>query len=378
MTAELSAWLTELGEAQPAIAAEVGAALVAVLECAEPAELGLAGRPTRPDPRETVEHGYQRLLMALQAIRQRSARVTDALTAAEQQLSARRAEGADPAEIGTLEAELAAARQSQERLTRRHQQLQHEVDAFRAAKETAKATYTAADAQLRIADALADMSEGDEATAPFHEFAAETASTAENVRLRKAARTAEARLRQLAGQSRVVDAPVAGLLELRADPLGTDTRILFVVEPADTVTLLAVLDGPDAVGQYGAEAVRLAGELLTEIREQGWPDDLDSAEIADADEFLARYFRPDEGSIGRRAALLASIVPLTRRREQQGLSITELAARSGLPAERVAAIEERGLRTAAVHEAVALARVLGGLISVPAEDSGAYAARIFR
>jgi phage shock protein A len=289
MTAELSDWLTELGEAQPAIAAEVVAMLVAVLECAEPAELGLAGRPARPDPRETVDHGYQQLLMDLQAIRQRSARVTDALTAAEQQLSARRAEGAGPAEIGTLAAELAAARQSAERLTRRHQQLQHEVDAFRAAKETAKATYTAAEAQVRVAEALADMSEFDEAEASSDkEFAAAAAAAADSVRLLEAVRAAGARLRQLAGQSQVADAPVAGLLELRADPLGTDTRILFAVEPADTVTLLAVLDGPDAVGQYGAQAVRLAGELLTEIREQGWPDDLDSAEIADADEFLAR------------------------------------------------------------------------------------------
>ena len=97
------------------------------------------------------------------------------------------------------------------------------------------------------------------------------------------------------------DEITAGLLELRADPLGTDARILLAVEPADTVTLLAVLDGSAAVSEHRHLAISLAGELLTELRATGWPRDQDSADgpgsghsakltFADAGAFLATYF----------------------------------------------------------------------------------------
>jgi phage shock protein A len=366
MTAELSDWLTELGESQPPVAAEVGAALVALLESAEPAELAVVGEPTKPDPRETVDQLSQQLLGDLQLIRRGVAAAASDRRTAELRLAARRAEQADPAELDALEAILTAARRREEQLARRSQRLQHEVDVFRTARETAKATYTAAEAQLRIAEALADLSEFDEAvTTSFLEFAAEAASAAESVRLREAVRAAETRLKKLAGQPDETTEPVPGLLELRADPLGTDIRVLFAVEPADTVTLLAVLEGPQAIGEHGAEALRLASEMLTEIREHGWPADVDSAELADPDAFLARYFPADDVGISRRAAVLASIVPLSRLRGDEGLSVSEVAARSGLPADRIVAIEDHGLRTARVHEAVALARALGARLDLP-------------
>ena len=45
----------------------------------------------------------------------------------------------------------------------------------------------------------------------------------------------------------------------------------MAVEPADTVTLLAVLDGEDAITEHRAQAIELAGDLLTDIRAGDWP-----------------------------------------------------------------------------------------------------------
>jgi nucleotide-binding universal stress UspA family protein len=87
--------------------------------------------------------------------------------------------------------------------------------------------------------------------------------------------------------------PAAGLLELRADPLGSDIRILFAVEPANTVTLLAVLEDPEAVSEHGDEAIRLASDLLAEIREAGWPADVEEVTLENSGAFLARFFPPD-------------------------------------------------------------------------------------
>lgn len=349
MSAELSDWLAELGESQQATAAEVGAALVALLDRAEPADLAWVGQPRQPDPRQAVDYGYQQILADLQVVRHGVAAAVSARKAAELRVSARRAGGAGPGELGLLEADLAAAGQRQEQLSRQSERLQHQADAFRAAKETAKATYTAAEAQLRVAEALADVAEIDDA-----------AAVSDSAELREAVGAAEARLRKLAGQPEAASAPAPGLLELRADPFGTDIRILFAVEPADTVTLLAVLEGPEAVGQHGDEAVGLAGALLTGIREQGWPADVDAVVLPDPRAFLARY-----GSVARRAALLAGTVPLARLREDRGLTVSEVAARSGLPADRILAIEEHGLRVARIHEAVALARALGARLDLP-------------
>jgi len=367
MTAELSDWLAELGEAQPPVAGEVGAALAALLECENPADLCGVSRPAQaaPDPRERVDDAYRGLLAELQLIRRRVADAASARHSAELELSARRTGGADPAELGALEADLAAASQREERLARQSELLQGQVDAFRTARETAKATYTAAEAQLRVADAMADLAEFDEAaTVPDTEFAGAAAAAAESVRLRAAVRAAEARLQELAGQPEA-SAPAPGLLELRADPLGTDIRILFAVEPAGTVTLFAVLEGREAIGEHGTEALNLASEFLTEIRDHGWPDDVDTVVLADPDAFLTRYFAADDGGIARRAAVLASMLPLSRLREEQGLSVAEVAARSGVPADRIAAIEQHGLRAARVHEAVALARALGARLELP-------------
>ena len=307
MTAELGDWLTDLSESEPATAAEVGAAVVAVLDAAEPSSLATLGKLTTPysdDPRETADYLYQQMLEELQQFRRGVSDVATARKRAELRLGKQRGAGAEGAETARLEQSLSASRQREERLTEQSQRLQWQVDAFRAAKEYAKAMYTVAETQLRTAGAMAALEGG--------------GSGADTAQLAAALKDARERMERVAAQGtqtlHTLRAPRdqadgdADLLELRADPLGSEIRILLAVEPADTVTLLAVLEGPDAAREHGVDAVSLASDLLTEIHEDGWPADIDEVALADADAFVARYFPADDGSIRRRAGVLASPV----------------------------------------------------------------------
>jgi hypothetical protein len=393
MTAELGAWLTELGDSEPATAAEVGAALIAVLEAADPPGLAIVEPSTQSaDPRETADYAYRQLLESLQRVRRRVADVATTRKRLSLRLHDRRGAGADAAEIAELERDLVAAQQGEEVLTEQSQRLQRQVDAFRTATESAKAIYTVAEARLRIAEAL--EAAGDE---PDDDLDQLRENLREAERKLSAARSGAAvgviRQPQPSVQAgtehpaapephssaqplaqrpmppspqQPAAVPAPGLLELRADPLGSDIRILFALEPAGTATLLAVLEGPEALSEHGLEAIRLSSKLLTEIRDGGWPNDIDEVVLGDAGAFLARFFPANDGSIIRRASVLAETRPLSKLRADLQLTIGDVAARSGIEADRVAAIERDGLRAAEVHEAVALARALGARLELPA------------
>src|SRR5215469_6930427 len=110
MTTELADWLTELGESEPATAAGVGAALVAVLDAAEPSGLAIIGNLTTPysrDPRETADHLYQQMLEELQHLRRRVAELATPRKRAEVRFREQRDPAADPAEVAELEHERA-------------------------------------------------------------------------------------------------------------------------------------------------------------------------------------------------------------------------------------------------------------------------------
>jgi phage shock protein A len=395
MTAELRDWLAELGESEPLTAAEVGAALVAVLRSAEPSGLAIVGEPgpaavrVVDDPRAAVDYAYQQRLDQLQHARREVADAATARRAAELALSTQQAAGADPAVIATLAERQAAAQLREDAFARQSHRLQIDVDTFRVARETAKARYTAAEASVRIAETI--EAAGGEADPDLAQRLRDLRAAEERLRaLRYPGETRSVIRHQPhgTGAGRPAGAeqpeppppapprrpePVSGLLELRADRLGSDIRILLAEEPADTVTLLAVLEGPEAVTEHGARATTLAGELLTEIRDDGWPADIDEVVLTDPDEFVAGFFpAADADGIARRADVLAAVTPLARLRADRHLTLEEVATRSGLPAHRVAAIERDGVRVARVHEAVALARALGARLELPG-DSGPVA-----
>ena len=275
MTAEIGDWLAELSESDVARAAGIAAAVIAVMESADPSSLPIVG--DADDPAAAANRAYQRLLEQLQQLRRRCADIATARKRAELRLQAEQEAGADPAVIAELQHALVGARKRENRLMQRSQQLQLDVDAFRTARETARAMNTAAEASRLVAEMLA---------------ATEHGSGVERSAFTEPARAAEEMLRTLAGRAGITTEPAPGLLELRADPLASDTRILFALEPADTVTLLAVLDGHEAISEHRDEAVRLAGELLAEIRADGWPADVGEVATSDARAFLARFFSP--------------------------------------------------------------------------------------
>jgi len=297
MSAELGDWLADLRASEPATAAEVGGALVSLMIADDPSGLPTVreSRSQGRDPREAADSAYQSLLEALQKLRRQVARAaTDRKHWADRVEDA--AAAGRPADVlAQLRQRLDEAEKSERTVTERSQRLQRDVDSCRTAKETAKAMYTAAEASLRIRDAM--EATGDEVADDDLADLNQSLGAAE-ARINAVAEQAARILRELYGERQppATIEPAAGLLELRADPLGHDIRVLMALEPAGTVTLLAVLEGPDAVAEHGAQAIELADQLLSDIRAGDWPpaDARRHADVemtfADPATFLARFF----------------------------------------------------------------------------------------
>jgi phage shock protein A len=395
MSAELGDWLAELCTSEPASAAEVAAALVSVMTADDPTVLTLVGAPAvdQIDPREELDELYQSVLEALQEVRRQAADAAWARAGAERLLAELDSEPQpDPAVQAWLRRARDKAKREEAGVTKRRERLQAEVDRFRTAKETAKAMYTAAEASLRIHDVVETVAAE---TVTVHRLVEPGDRPAQSedddlAELNRALEAAEANLQAVAteayqtlrsltveagqrpGHARSSTQPLAGLLELRADPLGRDVRLLLALQPADTVTLLAVLDGEDAIAEHQAQAIELAGGLLTDIRAGAWPpDDAISPgdrEVAFADSatFLARFFPSDSDVIAERADALSAAQTLAGLRSSNGMSLSDLAGETGISEERLRFIEDGGLRAAEVQEAAAYVRALGGRLTLTA------------
>jgi phage shock protein A len=138
------------------------------------------------DPRETLDYSYQkqlellqkvrrgvadvatsrkRLELQLQQLQQQSAKYEDqgrkALSLGREDLAreALTRRGSLTQQINDLEVQYQQLQGEEEKLTLASQRLQAKVDAFRTRKETIKATYTAAQAQTRIAESFSGISE---------------------------------------------------------------------------------------------------------------------------------------------------------------------------------------------------------------------------
>ncbi len=138
------------------------------------------------DPRETLDYSYQRQLELLTKVRRGVADVATSRKRVELQINqlelqsgklqdqgrkalaggredlAREAltrRSGVQGQIGDLRAQYASLQAEEEKLTIASQRLQAKVDAFRTRKETIKATYTAAEAQTRIGEAVSGISE---------------------------------------------------------------------------------------------------------------------------------------------------------------------------------------------------------------------------
>lgn len=392
--AQLGDWLAGLRESGPATATEVGASLAALMAAEQvpcPPLAVPAGTDDEPsgdaDPRELVDYAYQDMLGDLQTIRRQTAHAAAAQAKAELRIAELTGQPeADPAELAAASRQQAEASRRAEQLARMAQRLQAEVDRFRTRRESVKAAYTAAVGAAAVRQSLAKLGEkSDEAeTAAAQQAVEEAAKRVEG--LLGDARAAQRRVRAIVsgdgageadrparGQSSPTDSP--RLLELAADPLGNDIRILFAIDPPGTATLLTVLEGPDAIAEDWKEAATAARMLLEVIRDEGWPPyggepDGGGQEFADADQLLAEYFAADGDRIAARAARLAERRPLADLRERAGLSATDVAGAIGISERRLAAIERGGLRQVTLHELTEYLRAVGATLDVTATLDG--------
>jgi phage shock protein A len=127
------------------------------------------------DPRETLDYSYEKQLELLTKVRRGLADVatsgkrieiqmqTVQASADKLQAQAQQAVAAGRAtanqQLADLQTQHAQIQAEEEKLTAASQKLQAKVDAFRTQKETIKATYTAAEAQAKIGEAVSGISE---------------------------------------------------------------------------------------------------------------------------------------------------------------------------------------------------------------------------
>lgn len=384
MTAEIAEWLGDLRESDPITAIEVGAALAALMEAAEVASLAFVtgtDDTAIDDPRERLDYAYQRMLEVLQRLRRKGAEVATLRKHLEMQVSDTRATAEPGAELADLEGKLAAAQRREEALAAQLQRVQGAVDYFRSAKESAKAVFTSADAQRRIQDALLAAGIEEEGKTAAVDRAAEVKAAelkaddvlAEASRLLRSAMAA-AGLRAPAAYGATAAADGPPILQLHADPLVADVRVLFAIVPPGTATLLAVLEGEAVIRAHGEEAIDLARSVASEIRDAGWsaePDDTVAGgpEFTEAATFLAECFPSQAAAVSQRAAALASAVTLRDLRGDRDLAAMERSA--DICEDRLRRIDGHGLQVASVREAAAYVRALGGRLDVTVSIDGA-------
>jgi hypothetical protein len=393
MSAEVGDWLTELCSSESGTAAEVGATLAAVLDAGDVADLAFVtdlGAPQEVEPGDrlaAVDAAYQDLLAWLQLLRQQAAEAGSFRTASRVRISPA---GTEP--LPWTEEEIAEATQRETELKARSQRYQRDVDAFRTRKEAVKARYTAAsatrDIQLAIrasADALARAGLNESEQPDVGEAAqAETDLAAADRDLA----TASAELSDLLGEAATLRRSIvsglsddhgtprgsadvtAGLLEVRASPFAADIRLLCAFEPAGTLTLLAVLDGEASVDEHRIQAIGLAGELLEEIRTEGWPAEIGHVTVADTATFLARFF-PDLGSsVAARSAALAAADTIAGLRRRHEFGLADMAAATGLTEAALWKLENQDLRSARLDDVAAYVQGLGARLELTAVLDG--------
>jgi hypothetical protein len=392
MSAEIGHWLADLRSSQLGVAAEVGAALAAVMDSDNVAglafvtDLGTLEAVQPGDRVAAVDAAYQDLLASLQLLRQQAAEAGSLAATSRGRISAA---GVRPS--AWTDHEIAQARQREAELTARSQRCQRDIDAFRARKEAAKASYTAASASRDIQRAIIKSGEAidqaglqlgvqpEAAEAEADLAAAERALSAASGELRDLlAQAAMVRQRLLSGLSNdgstpdSEPGPPAGLLELRVCPFAADVRLLCAVEPAGTLTLLAVLEGEPVISSLLARAIGLAGELLAEIRSDGWPAEIGEVAFADTATFLHKSF-PHLGSyISARSAELAAANTIAGLRRRRGLSLADIAAATGLSESALWKLETTDLRSARIDDVAGYVQALGGHLELTAvADHGA-------
>ena len=317
MSAEIHDWLAGVRGSDPQAAMRVAQALITLMEkgasLGDPLVFSTAGSWPWALMRE-LDRGYEERLERLSAMRRNEADASTLIKDIQAQVAMlesaqakleglhRRALDAGRLQEATDTAgKLAAAHQqaaqarrllpgviaARHRLGQATQRLQGRAEAWRARKETLKASYTAASGSLRVGEAIAALGLAGDDGDPQHEDSGEAISTSADARLAELSAQMERQLGQ--------EGWPEGLMELRPGaPVRSDIRILFAVEPPGTALLIAALEGPEVAEDQFPEAVMASADMLRRVRAGQAPE---AAAHAYADtRSLLHEFYPGTGS----------------------------------------------------------------------------------
>jgi phage shock protein A len=372
MSGEIHVWLAELAETDSAAAVAIGSALVAL--SAEGAALGPpvvvppAGEALWSDPREALDYCRQDRLERMQVLRRE---VSDAAGLAghlEAQVADLDAQGSQQADMhaARLRRRLIEAHDSEHRLREQALRMQAETDDLRIRQEILKARYTAAQAQLGIAETLGeDGLAGDDGYPDADAGQAGLSVELAAARVREVAAEIERELRRQTGSQ--------DLMELR--PGGTrDSHVgfIFAIEPPGTALLISVVEAGRADRRLLTEAVTVSADVLRQVRAGQDPQAAEWV-FADAQSLLGEFFpaAPDEVRAGA-AALVASTKVRSLADQRSGLGLTQgqVAARMSVRRDRVSAIERDGPGKTDLRTLAGYVEALGGTLEVTAEFDG--------
>ena len=369
---EVRDWLSDLGGAEPELARLVGAAVVALLDAGATlgpplvVPLGTVIRPT--DPGDALDYTYQRLLEALQQVRRGIADVATARKRLElhaDQLDQRAANLAD------LRHQLSVLRGEEERITTAGRRLQAKVDDFRVRKEAIKAACTVEEASRTVRGALAEVG------ADVSDLDVSPPVDASSG-LRSAATAADEILDEISGLVRTFDngsepagqgavLPPPDLAELHPDAHeGERVGLVFVVEPPDTVALVAWTDDPGRSPDGYQEVVPMATARLVLAQTDGQPGTASEPAAFhsyDAESFLDEFFRAAKAEVRTAAAELVTrnrAITLVQARQRLGVTQAQVADRMNVHQDRVSAIERAELSAIEVRVLASYASALGG------------------
>jgi hypothetical protein len=408
MSAEIGDWLTELCTADPGAAAEVGAAVVALLDARDLPGPALVTDPAanpQPTPAnqaaalEAAQQGLQGALRLARAAADDAA--TDVRRAASDIRELAQQPQHDPTEMAAFRRRLAGARLLEQKVAEHSRRGERDVDSFRLRAEAARASYDAAvaarDLHAAAAAGQTPHDTGQDTQADDRAVAADGIARAALAHVTALLAAAPRLIQRITdGTSAAADvaagpppptsattyqpgpsAVAQGLLELRADPLCGYIRLLFAIEPADTVVILAVLEGESAIRVHRDTALTLAGDLLADIRASKWPPPEAAGtgdveiDFTDSAAFLDRFFPDRASAVRQQAAARADADTISGLRRRQGISLADLASATGISEERLWVLEDGGIRLARVAEAASCVRALGGRFTLAADlDDG--------
>jgi len=288
MSGEIHDWLADLYRSDPATAMRVGQALTALMT--EGVGLGGPLVVSTVDSwpwalGDALDRSYQESLERLTLLRRGEAEAEALVRDIQDQVaelewaqakledSHRRALDADrPQEAAQAAGKLAVAQQqaaearrllpemikARDRLGEVIRRRQARADALRTRKEVLKASYVAAQGNIKVREAIAASGLTGDDDDWKQDGGAEEIGAAQ-ARLADVTAQMERELGQQAWPE--------GLMELRPGaPDDTGISILFAVEPPGAALLIAVLEGSEAIEDHYPEAILLAAGMLRRVR----------------------------------------------------------------------------------------------------------------